>query len=34
MYEGLLRRPTSMVKGMQRTLERIKQSVESRERDY
>jgi len=30
VYETLLRRPTAMVKGMQRTLERIKQSVESR----
>jgi hypothetical protein len=30
VYETLLRRPTAMVKGMRRTLERIKQSVESR----
>jgi hypothetical protein len=30
VYEMLLRRPTAMVKGMQRTLERIKQAVESR----
>ncbi len=29
VYETLLRRPTAMVKGMQRTLEQIKQSVES-----
>jgi hypothetical protein len=29
VYEMLLRRPTAMVKGMQRTLERIKRSVES-----
>ena len=29
VYEMLLRRPTVMVKGMQRTLQRIKQSVES-----
>ena len=28
VYETLLRRPMAMVKGMQRTLERIKQSVE------
>jgi hypothetical protein len=27
-YETLLRRPAAMVRGMQRTLERIKQSVE------
>ena len=29
VYETLLRRPAAMVRGMQRTLERIKQSVES-----
>jgi hypothetical protein len=29
VYEIVLRRPAAMVKGMQRTLERIKQSVES-----
>ena len=29
VYETLLRRPTAMVKGMQHTLARIKQSVES-----
>jgi len=29
MYETLSRRPAGMVKGMQRTLDRIKQSVES-----
>jgi Polyketide cyclase / dehydrase and lipid transport len=29
VYETLLRRPNAMVKGMQRTLERVKQSVES-----
>lgn len=29
VYEMLLRRPTAMVKGMLRILERIKQSVES-----
>ena len=29
VYETLLRRPSAMVRGMQRTLERIKQSVES-----
>ena len=29
VYEGLLRRPAAMVKGMQRTLERMKQSVEA-----
>jgi hypothetical protein len=29
LYETLLRRPTAMVRGMQRTLERIKQAVES-----
>ena len=28
-YETLMRRPTAMVKGMQRTLDRIKQSLES-----
>lgn len=30
MYETVLRRPTSMVKGMRRTLDQIKQSVESK----
>jgi hypothetical protein len=30
VYETLLRRPATMVKGMQRTLERIKASIESR----
>jgi len=29
LYETVLRRPTAMTKGMRRTLERIKQSVES-----
>ena len=29
VYETLLRRPAAMVRGMHRTLERIKQSVES-----
>jgi hypothetical protein len=29
VHETLLRRPAAMVKGMQQTLERIKQSVES-----
>jgi carbon monoxide dehydrogenase subunit G len=29
LYDGLLRRPAAMTKGMQRTLERIKASVEA-----
>lgn len=30
VYETVLRRPTAMIKGMQQTLERMKQSIESR----
>ena len=30
MYETVLRRPTAMVKGMRRTLDQIKQSIESK----
>jgi hypothetical protein len=33
LYETLLRRPAAMVRGMQRTLERIKQSAETHSRD-